>query len=961
MTNSIILILLAILFITPSCYGQYCKEYNTSNGLISNNVYHVMSDKQGYLWFCSDKGVVKYNGQAFENFTTSDGLTDNEVYNAYEDLYGRVWFYTSNSRYCYYGKGIIHNSSTDTFIKRIPNYSYINTMFHDPRDSTLYIGPLYGPVIKIKDNSVSTLSCQLKQYSKLRALFPRQNNMGLEAEQSSFIINETCLVKTTGDKVHESFYSKEHLIIADNNELSISKGEKHIWSIEDDDIALSKIYHAYYDDEGYLLCGTKNGLIIFDINKSTKHKFLGNYRISSIAKDIEGNYWLSSLGKGVIKFYNSNIKGLVSLSVPGHADIINKRSGQIFVKNGGMLHSLSSYKNYISQRFLSNNFEKNYEPVYANDSMLFYYHNSNFKNTYAQKISGSNWRTSFPHHFTEIYQTGDSTYILTNKVEIKHVLYSKNRLRFIDSIYIGETIHSVNYIDELKRLYYFCSNILYCYNANTGNIDLVDTLKQIVGNNYVVYDENKILVICGEIINVYHAQNHTLKETSRLHVPIYSIFKLHKNKYVINTNAGYSLVNITSEGKITSPIAINYPIEQNDILALYPLGNFVLCNTVDKLYYFSKNLINQDLGKPKLFFNQIIVDGKKRFGLHNPILTKRNANITIELSPVYYSNNNLNYRYRITDDKTTGAWNKTKSNEISFSFNSPGKYTVEVQAASPDLTKSDIKSIPVTVKPTFFSSVLFYLICIVSVSIIIFMIFRYYARQKRKAFNDELHHMQLEHKAINSLLNPHFIFNAINNIQNLVNHNSKEEANEYLATLSIMIRQNVQNLQFSIIPLRKELGLINNYVALQNLRFDNKIKYNLANNSSDDVHIPPLLIHTFVENAIIHGFNREDALHININIKPSADNYLTITIMDNGIGINNSKTNLNNNTGRKSFGISFSEKRLQRLSSFYSVDYMLKIVDRIEVDKTKGTMVIIKLYAGFYKLMHKANALPLTK
>ena len=235
---------------------------------------------------------------------------------------------------------------------------------------------------------------------------------------------------------------------------------------------------------------------------------------------------------------------------------------------------------------------------------------------------------------------------------------------------------------------------------------------------------------------------------------------------------------------------------------------------------------------------------------------------------------------------------------------------------------------------------------------------RRYNRNKKKLFENELDFLQLEHKAINSLLNPHFIFNAINNIQSLVNEQSSDAANNYLAILSKLIRQNIENLQFNFIPVTKELSLVKNYIQLQNLRFDNRIKLliDAAIDNQDNIQIPPLLIHTFVENCIVHGFKKEmNDFTITIELSLSTDDYLIIKITDNGAGLSGKSNSAISE--KLSLGIDFIRKRLKRLSDFYKVKYMLEINN---VTNGTGTEVLIILSARFSDWQKKTENAPLS-
>jgi LytS/YehU family sensor histidine kinase len=229
-----------------------------------------------------------------------------------------------------------------------------------------------------------------------------------------------------------------------------------------------------------------------------------------------------------------------------------------------------------------------------------------------------------------------------------------------------------------------------------------------------------------------------------------------------------------------------------------------------------------------------------------------------------------------------------------------------------------------------------------------------YIRKKKLAFRAELEHMQLEHKAINALLNPHFLFNVVNNIQDLINTGSRESANNYLATMSKMIRQNMENLQFNLIPVINELELISNYIRLQNLRYQDRIQLVLTHGLDDptEIVLPPLLLHTFVENAIIHGFRPDQPVFtIQISISLTINDYLSVQITDDGQGL---PERPEQSRGKTSLGIDFNRKRLQRISEFYKVGFHMDLQNR--TDGQKGAAVNIILYARFARLIRETQS-----
>src|ERR1700752_1870440 len=89
------LILLSVSYQATSFSQSFSyKNYTTQDGLSSSTVYSCMQDSKGYMWFCTDAGVSRFDGKKFELFTRNEGLSDNEVFQSFEDSKHRIWFLT---------------------------------------------------------------------------------------------------------------------------------------------------------------------------------------------------------------------------------------------------------------------------------------------------------------------------------------------------------------------------------------------------------------------------------------------------------------------------------------------------------------------------------------------------------------------------------------------------------------------------------------------------------------------------------------------------------------------------------------------------------------------------------------------------------------------------------------------------------------------------------------------------
>ena len=183
----------------------------------------------------------------------------------------------------------------------------------------------------------------------------------------------------------------------------------------------------------------------------------------------------------------------------------------------------------------------------------------------------------------------------------------------------------------------------------------------------------------------------------------------------------------------------------------------------------------------------------------------------------------------------------------------------------------------------------------VSIAILLTIVALYlYNNYKRKILKEKNDKLQIENKRLileqktsQMQLNPHFIYNAIANLQGLIRNDNKTKANNYLVSFSKLMRNFLELNRNEYITLSEEIGSLKNYMHLQQMRFEDKFEYdiNTGDVDVDAVMIPPLLLQPFVENSIEHGFkniNHYGMLRIDFSIN---GDQLCIKMIDNGAGL----------------------------------------------------------------------------
>lgn len=211
-------------------------------------------------------------------------------------------------------------------------------------------------------------------------------------------------------------------------------------------------------------------------------------------------------------------------------------------------------------------------------------------------------------------------------------------------------------------------------------------------------------------------------------------------------------------------------------------------------------------------------------------------------------------------------------------------------------------------------------------------------RLKLAALNTKV--KELELTAIRAQMNPHFMYNCLNSIQNLVQKNETDKAHGYLSKFASLIRQVLKNSNKSEVSLHEELEMTKNYLELEKLRFEIDFSLNIADSvDCYSVFIPPLLLQPIVENAILHGLvHKNNNRQLKIAVQTDSQN-IYIAVEDNGIGRKASNRLKKNGNGK---GLDFCRERLDLLSNKENLLYQMEIVDLIdEQGIAQGTRVNI--------------------
>lgn len=196
---------------------------------------------------------------------------------------------------------------------------------------------------------------------------------------------------------------------------------------------------------------------------------------------------------------------------------------------------------------------------------------------------------------------------------------------------------------------------------------------------------------------------------------------------------------------------------------------------------------------------------------------------------------------------------------------------------------------------------------------------------------------------LRSQMNPHFIFNSLNSVQKYIWENREEDAAEYLASFAKLMRGILENSRHEYISLQKETEFLKMYIDLEYRRSNNNFNYVIKIDETLDTArtlIPPMLLQPFIENAIWHGLNKKtEKGNLLVHIFKKEDELVCI-VDDDGAGRDPASIN---KPGKKSFGISITQQRIERLIEKTSKKASVTITDKMENNQPAGTRVLVIL------------------
>jgi two-component sensor histidine kinase len=925
--------------------GQLTSSFNLNmdNGLPSNRVYGMMTDSHGYLWICTDKGVVRYNGYDCKLYNISDGLPTDDIWELLEDRSGRIWAgnisdeigYFQNNKYkkpvrmgisgTIYpsmirqkGDGIVFQNGYGggTTPSRIYQVAKDTLQVYSITDSipATENDPGGLPFLIIFDElgqSIGFMNGRIYNVNYLpKNNLPQLTYMSTFSDKNFPVYNITNSM--IGDYLISNSFSHKYRYIyvtnlktglIQNVELPLEDGDvvQYVYP-EKKPIKGNKFY--VISSHKIFKCSMDDHLVIedtFDIKDFTNGNSEGE-KVTTFHNSREWGYCVGSPLNGAwlnhSKGFESNIKTV---------DLRNYR------QVGQLSDSLSFWwnKSFSSFAVMNSALEVKFynAPYIANIRSLTHCSGDTFFVSSESPYFFIASKGKFVKLDPIAYGAGIFSTIITDKFDY---YYSSSFWFYKISKVAGKPEREIFDVDRYYHLVYdSVRDEFVAYNNIKMFVKRKDGNRQFERKQLESFGIRNLERVC--IDNVFG--NVFLKgydnvvmfdpETQNTRALFGNlIFKndakivVYDDKLIILWKYGVLFSAITGKMEVSAPLLLlNSKCKDFKVVYDYSLhsGKLVL-NTDNGLYTLAIPSTEEILANKSSVLEHykfIVNYNDSVFNVYNhDTISLKQTSRSLLLDLVFPEGNGaLKYFYTFRNDTGFAELN---SNEINFpeSF-VPGVYYSIKLYASDDTWRSDVMELKFYIEPYWWQTrpvkKLTWIGGIILGLTVIFLLMLLTRRMVLRAAARKQLRMEMELKSIHAQINPHFIFNTLNSALLLVNKNRMEEAYQHISKFSRLLRSYLKSSRNKFITIGEEAENLKNYIELQQTRFKEKFDYEIEVGPTlnlADKKIPSLLLQPFVENAINHGIlpnAKKGVLKVSFNVVENTK-IIICKIDDNGIG-----------------------------------------------------------------------------
>ncbi|MBI1228329.1 MAG: hypothetical protein GC192_24050 [Bacteroidetes bacterium] len=976
------LFLISILLIAcASATGQspYFKNYKVRDGLPSNNVYFVSQDSRGYIWFCTDVGVSRFDGAHFTNFTTADGLSDNEVFTSFEDSRGRIWFATLNGKPSFYLDGEMHDEHDTPLLKGFELGDLILNIFEEQN----------GSIILLSKENLGRLDFQ-------------NNSAHLETLPESLALiwpSRGDTISVLSDSMAFGFYTHRKVTKTDRlpilaKPLKISNWNDTIYVTDTHQLMIysdlrrsvikTLVFPKFMNEvisvtptPNQLWLGSRNGAYLFDRqNLALKQVYLPDSQVSAILEDQEGGLWFSTLDNGVfyapapeiLHLRKANSEGPVqvnSLAADSKGQLWFGMPDNIYgMLENGKLETFEDFPKNITKRAISNirHMADGTTIISGKAGVLF--RKGTEKQFYMLRSTDLNVDRK-----GNLWSALGGLYLIPKTELPKYAISNPNLheseilklyLPHLPQILSTQRVDRIVF-DEKDKTWLATPNGLFYYQDKMSDAVLPYAIRDLIFD-----EETKLLWALSEGHGLFALRNGQV---------IYSLEIASKGQpakicrdfcqdssgqFWIATASGLMMVQ-GPPGKLQLNDYSNiHGIGPEKLNAVERIGDQIFLGKDDGLVAVPYAIFTKKLPSPPIYLTHLTMNGQPQ-PLHEKLRFPAIENsLTISFEGLSFKDfKKLHYRYRLHG--LDEDWHTTANEAVEYASLRPSGYRFEVVAVNSSGVESAVAAaFSFQILKPFWMQWWFIVGLVATAAMMVFLWVKWRERKLRNRYelqqrlmSSENERLELQTKnadlkmlALRLQMNPHFIFNALNTIKGYYGQDKITQANSYIAKFARLLRLNL-DYSDAFIPIEQEAELLKIYMQLSQIRYPDKMDFSVT--IAPDILpsttlIPSMVIQPFVENAVIHGIvSKQGKGHVSVHFTKNEDE-IVATVTDDGIGRTAAAAMSKLRDPHKPLATAITEERLGLLRKTDGNVPALEVRDLVnENGEAAGTTVVLHL------------------
>jgi ligand-binding sensor domain-containing protein len=927
----------------------YARENDTAS-LTNNWINHIYEDLDGRIWISTQKGLSEYlpGSNTFRQVFSrenSNPLRSNHFNMVCQDSLKNYWVATNY--------GLVHYENSSGIISRY---------FHKPGDKN-----------SLPDNQVNRIAAD--EYGNLWAgtkkglvVYNKRNDriqhmfQGIDLSEAigSVEIRSLLYEPNVGLWVGTLGYG---LYFLDYNTFTISSfrhDNSKLYSLTD-----NRIQHLMIDAQGIIWAGTFNGLNMIDRkapgfrlyrNKPGEKNTLSSNAVWDFLETTDGKIWIANDQGISVMDRSEDVYRHLKPETDSRSSLPGNLIRSLYQDTKGIIW-IGTRDKGLSRYDPTGKVFENYFNIPSDTASL--------SNDYVLSITED--------------QKGQ-LWVATENGLNRFNGETRTFRRYFNDQTIGSLAHNHIYdllIDRIGQLWVASADGLMKYDPLTDRF----LTFRLIGNNKISNPQNvnKFLSVMedsrgrfwlgtrgGGLVGFNPATKEFIQfdESDGLADNlVYGLVEDHQGHLWITTNRGLSRFNPVDY--TFTNYDVNDGLQSNEFnlnALLVASDGEIFVGGMNGFNCFYPDEIHQNPNPPR-----ILITAFRKFNIVQPFRPKNGDEIRLRYDDNFFSFEfaaldfrsplKNKYRYKLENYDQTWIERSADKRYAEYSKVKPGRYVFRITGTNSDgYWNEEGANITIIIQPPWWSSwwfrisalLIFISLVYLVIQLRLMALHRKHEREK-EWLSLEKKMFELEQKALQLQMNPHFLFNSLNSIQSFVVNNDINNAIHYLSKFSQLMRKILSNSAESMITLRDEVQALELYLDIEKLRFMDKFEYEINMDPEIDdefLELPPMILQPYVENAIIHGLMhspKKGKLTISISLR---GNDVLCVVQDDGIGRDKAgEIRRQSDIRRRSRGMLITGERLAILNQYSEQRYEVKVIDlKDDNGQATGTRVEITLH-----------------